>query len=156
MPPVVVFDGVCALCNGWIRFLLRHDRERRYHFAAMQTDAGRALLERHGLDPDDPVSFLLVDAQHAWTDTDAIARVIAGLGARWRPLSWLITLVPRFVRDPAYRAVARNRYRWFGRHTYCYLPPSEERYRFFKLAWPDSRGDDRKTLERLHELGKRE
>jgi predicted DCC family thiol-disulfide oxidoreductase YuxK len=130
MPAVVVFDGVCVLCNGWIRFLLRRDREHRYHFAAMQTPAGRALLERHGLDPDDPVSLLLVDGQGAWTDTDAIARVLAGLGAPWRLLSWLITLVPRFVRDPAYRTVARHRYRWFGRHANCYLPSPEERDRF--------------------------
>ena len=62
-PRVIVFDGVCLLCSRWIRFLLKHDREDRYRFAAMQTDAGRALLVGHGLDPDDPASFLLVDGE---------------------------------------------------------------------------------------------
>ena len=72
----VVFDGVCVLCNGWVHFLLRHDRRERFRFAAMQTPAGRELLGAHGLDPEDPVSFLLIEDGHAWTDTDAIVRVL--------------------------------------------------------------------------------
>lgn len=128
--PVIVFDGVCVLCNGWVTFLLEHDRERRYRFAAMQTDAGRALLAGHGLDSDDPVSFLLVEGTQAWTDTEAIRRVLAGLGGVWR-LAAVIALVPRVVRDPLYRWVARNRYRWFGT-TACRVPTEEERARFLR------------------------
>lgn len=127
--PVIVFDGVCVLCNGWIGFLLRHDRERRYRFAAMQGAHGRGLLAAHGLDPDDPVSFLLVEGGRAWTDTDAIARVLVGLGGIWRvgaSIRWL----PRVLRDPLYRLIARNRYRWFGRYEHCLLPTAEQRTRF--------------------------
>lgn len=131
---VIVFDGVCVICNGWVRFLLRHDRRRRYRFAAMQGDAGRALLAQHGLDPDDPISFLLVEYDLASTprvstDTTAIRRVIAGLGGLWR-VAHLATLLPAFVRDPLYRLVARNRYRLFGRHDACMVPSPEERVRF--------------------------
>lgn len=126
--PVIVFDGICVLCNGWVRFLLKHDREGRYRFAAMQTDAGRALLAGHGLDPDDPASFLLVDGERAWTDSDAIQRVLTGLGGAWR-LAGVIAWVPRFVRDPVYRWIARNRYRLFGTTT-CHVPTEEERARF--------------------------
>jgi len=126
--PVIVFDGVCVLCNGWVRFLLRHDRRRRYRFAAMQTRAGRRLLDAHGLDADDPASFLLVDGDRAWTDTDAIRRVLVGLGGMWRAAA-LLALVPRIVRDPLYRRIARNRYRWFGT-TVCHMPSEEERARF--------------------------
>jgi len=126
--PVIVFDGVCVLCNGWVRFLLKHDRAGLYRFAAMQTDAGRALLATHGLDPDDPASFLLVDGTQAWTDSDAIRRVLVGLGGAWR-LAGVMALVPRGVRDPLYRWVARNRYGWFGRTT-CHVPTDEERVRF--------------------------
>ena len=126
--PVIVFDGICVLCNGWVRFLLKHDREGRYRFAAMQTDAGRALLAGHGLDPDDPASFLLVDGGRAWTDSDAIRRVLTGLGGAWR-LAGVIAWVPRFVRDPVYRWIARNRYRLFGT-TACHVPTEEERARF--------------------------
>ena len=126
--PVIVFDGVCVLCNGWVRFLLKHDRVGRYRFAAMQADAGRALLARHGLDPDDPASFLLVDGTQAWTDSDAIQRVLTGLGGAWR-LAGMIAWVPRFVRDPLYRWIARHRYRLFGT-TECRVPTDEERARF--------------------------
>lgn len=135
---VIVFDGVCVLCNGWVRFLLRHDRRRRYRFAAMQGEAGRALLARHGLDPDDPVSFLLVEydiapgdaaAPRVSTESTAIRRVLAGLGGLWR-IAHLAALLPAFVRDPLYRLLARNRYRLFGRHDACRVPTPEERERF--------------------------
>jgi predicted DCC family thiol-disulfide oxidoreductase YuxK len=126
--PVIVFDGVCVLCNGWVRFLLKHDRVGRYRFAAMQSEAGRVLLAGHGLDPDDPASFLLVDSAQAWTDSDAIRRVLTGLGGLWR-LAGVIAVVPRVVRDPLYRRIARNRYRLFGT-TECRVPTEEERARF--------------------------
>lgn len=125
----IVFDGVCLLCNGWVKFLLRHDRRGRYRFAAMQGQAGRALLQQHGLDPDDPLSFLLVDTTGAWTDSDAIVRVLAGLGGLWR-LSRVLRLIPRRVRDLGYRLIARNRYRWFGRSDHCMLPTPEQHARF--------------------------
>lgn len=127
--PVIVFDGVCALCNRWVRFLLRFDRKERYRFAAMQGERGSALLRAYGLDPQDPASFLLLDAQGAWTDTDAILRVLAGLGGAWR-LSGVMRMVPRRWRDATYRALARNRYRWFGRHDACHLPAPEQAARF--------------------------
>ncbi|OBU65615.1 hypothetical protein A9K58_13540 [Stenotrophomonas maltophilia] len=126
---VIVFDGVCALCSRWVRFLLRFDHKGRYRFAAMQGERGSALLRTHGLDPQDPASFLLLDGQGAWTDTDAILRVLAGLGGAWR-LSGMLRMVPRSWRDAAYRTLARNRYRWFGRHDACHLPAPEQAARF--------------------------
>jgi predicted DCC family thiol-disulfide oxidoreductase YuxK len=135
---VIVFDGVCVLCNGWMRFLLRHDRKQRYRFAPMQGDAGRRLLTENGLDPDDPLSFLLVeyDVQNGnaamprvSTDSDAVRRVLMGLGGIWR-LAAVAAVLPRAVRDPLYRLVARNRYRWFGRHDACQLPDPEQAWRF--------------------------
>lgn len=127
--PVIVFDGVCALCSRWVRFLLRFDHRSRYRFAAMQGVQGRALLQEHGLDPDDPLSFLLVEQGRAWSDTDAIVQVLAGLGGAWR-LARLLRLVPRTWRDRAYRTLARNRYRWFGRHDVCALPAPGQVGRF--------------------------
>lgn len=126
---VIVFDGVCALCSRWVRFLLRFDRKGRYRFAAMQGEQGRRLLEAHGLDPDDPLSFLLVEAGTAYTDTDAIVRVISGLGGVWR-LAGVARWLPKALRDRGYRWLARNRYRWFGRHETCFLPTLEQRGRF--------------------------
>ena len=126
--PIVVFDGICVLCNGWVRFLLRHDPAGRYRFASMQSKSGRALLSENGLDADDPASFLLVEDGRAWKDSDAIRRVLIGLGGIWRAAA-LISLVPRAVRNPVYRTIARNRYRWFGT-TVCHVPTETQRARF--------------------------
>jgi predicted DCC family thiol-disulfide oxidoreductase YuxK len=131
---VIVFDGVCVLCNGWVDFLLRYDRLQRYRFAAMQGDAGRRLLADNGLDPDDPMSFLLIEydrgpAPRISTDSDAVRRVLVGLGGLWR-VAALSVLVPRGLRDLLYRLIARNRYRWFGRHDACLAPDAERMKRF--------------------------
>jgi predicted DCC family thiol-disulfide oxidoreductase YuxK len=130
-PSVIVFDGVCLLCSRWMRFLLKHDRAERYHFASMQSDGGRTLLLAHGLDPDSPLSFLLVEDGRGYTDTDAIARVLRGLPRRrWHWLGSTLRLAPRWLRDPAYRFVARHRYRIFGQSRSCFLPSPEQRARF--------------------------
>lgn len=127
--PVLVFDGVCVLCSRWVGFVLRHDRQQRVRFAAMQTESGRALLSTHGLDPDDPSSFLLLDGGRAYQQTDAILRLLGGFGGAWRAVA-VVRLVPAALRDALYRSVARNRYRWFGRRDSCLLPPTDARERF--------------------------
>lgn len=131
---VIVFDGVCVLCNGWVHFLLRRDHRQRYRFAAMQGESGRGLLVAHGLDPDDPASFLLIEydtgaSARISTDTDAIRRVLMGLGGMWR-IAALSALLPRRLRDPLYRLLARNRYRLFGRHDACLMPDPAQAHRF--------------------------
>ena len=126
---IVVFDGVCVLCNGWVDFLLRHDHGQRYRFAAMQSPAGSELLVRNGLDPDDPMSFLLIDERGAQIDSDAIITVLGSLGGMWRAV-WVVRLMPGRMRDPLYRWIARNRYRWFGRKPACYLPRADQQHRF--------------------------
>ena len=127
---VVVFDGVCVLCGGWVRFLLRRDRRARLRFAAMQTPVGRALLAGHGLDPEDPATFLVLRDGRALTDGDALAAVLDLLGGRWRLPAALLRRMPRGIRDGAYRLLARNRYRWFGRRRDCLLPAPGQRERF--------------------------
>ena len=128
--PVIVFDGVCVLCSRWVDFVLKHDRSGRYRLAAMQGVHGRALLKAHGLSADDPVSFLLVQEGRGHTDTDAIALVLEGLGGSWRAAAALLRAVPRLLRDPAYRWIARHRYRLFGRHASCRLPEPAQAWRF--------------------------
>jgi len=128
---VLVFDGVCLLCSRWVRFILRHDRAGRYRFAAMQSASGRRLLQEHGLDPDDPASLLLLEGNIASTDSDAILSVLTGFGGVWRACAWL-RVVPRALRDPAYRWLARRRYRWFGRSESCWLPEPGHAARFME------------------------
>ncbi len=128
--PIVVFDGVCLLCNRWVDFLLRHDRTGRYRLAAMQGNHGRRLLQTHGLSPDDPSSFLLVQDGVGFTDTEALIRVLSGLGRGWQIIAWMIGAVPRFIRDPTYRWVARHRYRLFGQRAQCRMPDAARADRF--------------------------
>jgi predicted DCC family thiol-disulfide oxidoreductase YuxK len=127
---ILVFDGVCVLCSRWVRFVLKHDRRRQFKFAAMQTPRGRDLLTRHGIDPDDPMSFLLLEAGAGYTDTDAIIRVLLSLGGGWTSLAWLLRIVPRFIRNSLYRWIARHRYRLFGRRDACLVPARDVSDRF--------------------------
>lgn len=127
---VIVFDGVCVLCSRWVDFVLRRDLRGRYKFAAMQTASGRALLIEHGIDPDDPLSFLLLEDKKGYTDTDAIVRILRSFGPGWKLLALLVSIVPRFVRDPLYRWIARNRYRMFGRRAACRVPTADIADRF--------------------------
>ncbi len=127
---VIVFDGVCMLCSRWVDFVLRRDPHGRYKFAAMQTASGRALLIEHGIDPDDPLSFLLLEDRKGYTDTDAIVRILRSLGPGWKFIALLVSIVPRFVRDPLYRWLARNRYRMFGRRAACRVPTADIADRF--------------------------
>ncbi|GFE79412.1 membrane protein [Steroidobacter agaridevorans] len=130
MDRVLVFDGVCVLCGHWVGFVLEHDRHRLYKFAAMQTATGRELLRSHGLDPNDPQSFLLLEGGRGYMDTDALIRVLKSFGGRWRAVATLIQLTPRFLRDALYRATARNRYKLFGRHDVCIVPSAQTADRF--------------------------
>jgi predicted DCC family thiol-disulfide oxidoreductase YuxK len=126
---IVVFDGVCVACNRSVDFLLRHDRARRYRFAAMQSPAGHALMARHGIDPADPASFLLIEGGDAFRDSEGVVRVLAGLGGAWRCARFALW-VPRALRDALYRWFARHRFRWFGRRDACRVPTAEEAERF--------------------------
>ncbi|WP_058835490.1 thiol-disulfide oxidoreductase DCC family protein [Luteimonas abyssi] len=125
----LVFDGTCVLCNGWVDALIARDRDARYRFAAMQAPAGRRLALAHGLDPEAPVSLLLLDHDGPHLDSEAIIRVLTGLGGVWRLVA-LARAMPRGWRDRVYRAFARRRYRWFGRRQACRLPAPAERHRF--------------------------
>jgi predicted DCC family thiol-disulfide oxidoreductase YuxK len=125
---IVVFDALCPLCSANARFLLRRDRARRFRLAWAQSDAGRALYRRFGLDADDPETMLVVDGDRLLRDSDAVLAIARGLGRPWSAAA-AFRLVPRRVRDRAYRWIARNRYRLFGRRRTCWLPAPEDRDR---------------------------
>ncbi|QJR12817.1 hypothetical protein DSM104443_03910 [Usitatibacter rugosus] len=129
--PILVFDGVCVLCSRWVGFIIERDRAARFRFAPMQSQTGRSLLLRHGLDPDDPLSLLVVEGDDAWTDSEAILRVAGSFGGAWR-IAALARVIPRSWRNRAYRTLARNRYRWFGRRETCLVPTPELRARFIE------------------------
>jgi len=126
---IVVFDAECLLCNGWVRFLLRHDRRGIIRFASIQGENGRRLLDQARLKPEGLDTLLVIQGDRSWQYSAAILQVLHQLGWPWR-LAWVAWLIPSVLRDAAYRFIARNRYRIFGRSETCILPPSEFATRF--------------------------
>lgn len=126
---IIVFDAQCLLCNSWVRFVLRRDRQARIRFASIQGENGRRLLLEHGLRIEGLETLLVLHEGRAWQHTAAILRVLHQLGWPWR-LAWLGCLIPAPLRDAAYRSVARNRYRLFGRSEQCLRPLAEHAGRF--------------------------
>ncbi|AWN48722.1 hypothetical protein DK419_22150 [Methylobacterium terrae] len=124
--PIILFDAECVLCSANARFVLERDRAATFRLAAMQGEVGRALSLRHGLDPDDPASLLVVEGDRMRRDSDAILHIYETLGRPWS-LARILRVVPAALRDPVYRFVARNRYRVFGRRESCWVAP--DRYR---------------------------
>jgi len=126
---IIVFDAECLLCNGWVQFLLRHDQRGEIRFASMQGANGRHLLNQAGLKAEGLDTLLVIQGERSWQYSAAIFQVLHHLGWPWR-LAWLAWLVPSMLRDAAYRLIARNRYRIFGRAKTCILPPPEFAARF--------------------------
>lgn len=126
---IVVFDAQCLLCSAWVQFLLRHDRAGSIRFASIQGQAGQRLLAQAGLPLEGLDTLLVIRGPRTWQHSAAILQVLHQLGWPWR-LAWVAWLVPAFLRDPAYRFMARNRYRFFGRSEHCILPPAGVAERF--------------------------
>ncbi|MCJ2035224.1 thiol-disulfide oxidoreductase DCC family protein [Methylobacterium sp. J-068] len=124
--PVILFDAECVLCSANARFVLEKDRRGVFHLASMQGDVGQALYREHGMDPEDPVSLLVLEGDRVRRDSDAVLSIYERLGFPWNLLR-AFRIVPAGLRDPVYRFVARNRYRLFGRRDTCWVAP--ERFR---------------------------
>jgi predicted DCC family thiol-disulfide oxidoreductase YuxK len=131
--PVVLFDGVCNLCNGFVRFVVRFDESGTFQFAPLQSPVGEELLRRHGHPPDEFDSVVLVEGDGAYTRSTAALRVLRRLDGPW-PLLAPLLAVPPSLRDPVYDLVARYRYRLFGRTDECQVPPPAVRERFAERA----------------------
>lgn len=127
--PVILFDGVCNLCNGLVRFIIRRDPKGRYRFASLQSDAGRTLLAAHGLADLDLDSMALIENGRAHVRSDAALRVFRSLSGLW-PVFSIGLILPRFIRDAAYEFIAKRRYRWFGKRDQCMVPTPEQAARF--------------------------
>jgi predicted DCC family thiol-disulfide oxidoreductase YuxK len=126
--PIILFDAECVLCSANAQFVLKHDKTGHFRLASMQGEVGSALYRENGIDPLDPSTMIIIDGGRVLQDSDAVLSIYEGLGFPWR-LASLFRLVPLFIRDPAYRLVARNRYRLFGKRTSCWIAPAEYRSR---------------------------
>jgi predicted DCC family thiol-disulfide oxidoreductase YuxK len=132
---LVLFDGVCVLCSGWVRFLLARDRAGYFRFTPIQSPYGRTLALRLGIDAEAPESNAVIVGGRAYFKFDSVMWALDRV-PRWR---WVrvFAVVPRAVRDWCYDRVARNRYRLFGRTETCMIPTPDVTRRFI-LDDPDA------------------
>ena len=129
--PVIIFDGECVLCSGFARFVLRHDRKRRYRLLAAQSTLGAALYRHYGLGDHDYESNILLADGRVWLKSAGSIRMCEGLGFPWS-LAAAARLLPPRMRDALYDLVARNRFRWFGRRQTCFVPDPIHADRFLE------------------------
>lgn len=127
---VVLFDGVCSLCNASVDFIIKRDHAKHFRFASLQSEAAQKALASHSqvvtLD-----SIVLIENDQVFSESTAALRIARHLGWMWASL-YVLIIVPRIFRDPLYRLIARNRYRWFGKRDTCRIPTSEERTLFLE------------------------
>jgi predicted DCC family thiol-disulfide oxidoreductase YuxK len=132
--PIVLYDGVCGLCNRLVQFVLKRDHHDRFRFASLQSEFASELLTRHGADPHDlDTVYVVVESgqpnERLLGRSDAVLYMLRELGGFWK-LTGIGHLLPKAFRDAVYKIVARNRYRVFGKYESCILPGPQHRQKF--------------------------
>ena len=127
--PVVLFDGVCNFCNRWINFAIRHDKKRKLRFTTLQGNYSKRLWETQELKAEDKTSVVLVENGKVYTRSTAVLRISRHLDGGWKLLYGFV-IIPRFIRDPVYNWIGRNRYAWFGKRDTCMIPSPGQKERF--------------------------
>ncbi|MBL7704659.1 MAG: DUF393 domain-containing protein [Taibaiella sp.] len=118
---VVLFDGVCNLCNQSVQLIIKQDKQDYFRFAALNSDYGRMMVSKYQVAAD---SIVLIENEQAYTQSDAALRIARRLKGLY-PLLYAAIIIPKFIRDRVYRLIARNRYRWFGKRQSCWMPSAQ-------------------------------
>lgn len=132
---VILFDGVCNLCNGAITFIIQRDKKDIFRYAPLQSAIGRELAAQHHIDLDKVDSIILVTTGKAVSKSTAALRIAQDLAAGW-PLLSIFLIVPPFLRNWVYDFIARNRYKWFGKKDACMIPTPELKNKFLDYELP--------------------
>lgn len=127
--PIILFDGVCNLCNSSVQFVIRKDKKKQFRFASLQSDAGEKLLSVYHLNRNGYDSFVLIDKGNAYVRSTAALKVAQKLSGAWK-LLYIFIIVPAFIRNAIYNLIAQNRYKWFGKKDSCMIPSPELHSRF--------------------------
>jgi len=127
--PVILFDGICNLCNSAVQFVIKRDKKQRFRFASLQSEQGQQVLDEMQYPLTRADSFYLVENGKVFDRSTAALRVVRALQGLW-PLLYGFIVVPPFIRDGVYNVIAKNRYRWFGQRNTCMVPTAENRARF--------------------------
>lgn len=127
--PIVFFDGVCNFCNYWVNFAIRRDPGKKLRFSPLQGETAKQVLSPFGINLTSLSSVILVEHHRVYTQSSAAIRICKHLKGAWK-IFYGLMIIPKFIRDPLYNLIARNRYRWFGKKDSCMIPSPEVRERF--------------------------
>jgi len=125
--PIIFYDGVCALCNGTVKFVIRFDSKEKFSFSALDSD----YASKHLKLPENIDSIVLLDKGNQFYKSDAVIRILIDIGG-FGKLAYLFYMVPKPIRDFVYEFIANNRYKWFGKYDSCPVPSPEIRNRFIQ------------------------
>lgn len=132
---VILFDGVCNLCNGAITFIIKRDKKDVFRYAPLQSEIGKKLAAKHDIDLQKVDSIILITNNKAVSKSTAALRIAQQLSGAW-PLFIVFLIVPTFIRNGVYDFIARNRYKWFGKKDACMIPTPELKSKFLDYEAP--------------------
>lgn len=127
---IILFDGVCNLCNGSIVFILQKEKKPIFQFASIQSEAGKEILQWYGLPSDYNLAVILIENRKMYLGSTAALKIGQTLKFPWSILSSAGLIVPKFIRDWVYRQIAIHRYQWFGKKDFCMIPTESLKARF--------------------------
>jgi predicted DCC family thiol-disulfide oxidoreductase YuxK len=128
-PLIILFDGVCNLCNGFVQFVIKRDPQAKLKFGTLQSNEAIELLLPHHINPEELNSVIFIVNNKVYTQSDAAIKIAQHLGSAW-PLAASLLIIPKFIRNAVYRFIAKNRYRWFGKKMQCMVPSPDLKSRF--------------------------
>lgn len=126
---VILFDGVCKLCNAWSNFIIKHDRHRVFKLCSVQSKEGKQILLHFGLPSETYETMLYVEGNQSFQKSEAFFQIITQLGYPWK-IVCIFKVIPKPLRDWMYDRIALNRYSLFGKYDYCTLPSPDHEARF--------------------------
>ena len=127
--PLLLFDGVCNLCNSSVQYVIKHDKKQKFKFASLQSDAATEILLQHKVKNSDLNSIILIHNNELYDKSSAILRLLKIIGG-FHSLAYIFIIIPKSIRDVVYDYVAKNRYKWYGKKDSCMIPTLELKNRF--------------------------
>ena len=121
---IILFDGVCTLCNGYVNFIIKRVNKDKVRFGTLQSESGQELLENNGMNVNDMDTVVLIQDGKTFTKSDVALQLAKNMNGVWK-LFRIFSIVPKFIRDGVYDVISKNRYRWFGKQDACMIPTPE-------------------------------
>ena len=128
---IIIFDGICNLCNATVLFLINRDKKNIFKFVSMQSDIAKQIFKEYNINFKNLDTIIFIEKNDFYIKSDAIIRIFKKLNYPWK-VFYFLKFIPKFIRDRIYDIVANNRYNWFGRRNTCMIPSNETKSKFLE------------------------